>query len=171
MVRNLITIEGETATIHVMRRDCSRHKVLIDAKHVPFLEDYLVHVVPGKETFYARVTDKHGVSHQLHRILMNTPSDLEVDHKDGNGLNNLESNLINCLHAENTQNKRVRKSTSGIRGVSWYATYGKWVATVVLNKKQHNLGYFDDPEEAGKAVTTFRAEHMPFSSEARAITG
>ena len=40
----------------------------------------------------------------MHRIIMNTPSHLEVDHWDHNILNNQKSNLKNCTHKENCQN-------------------------------------------------------------------
>ena len=40
----------------------------------------------------------------MHRIIMNTPSHLEVDHWDHNRFNNQKSNLRNCTHKENCQN-------------------------------------------------------------------
>ena len=55
---------------------------------------------------------------RMHRLLMNTPSGMEVDHADGDGLNNQRNNLRNCSKAENQRNKkRQANNTSGFKGV------------------------------------------------------
>lgn len=40
----------------------------------------------------------------MHRFIMNTPKELEVDHLDHDGYNNQKSNLRNCTHKENMEN-------------------------------------------------------------------
>jgi hypothetical protein len=54
----------------------------------------------------------------LHRVIMNTPNHLEVDHIDNNGLNNQKYNLRNCTGKNNRLN-RVAMGTSKYLGVSW----------------------------------------------------
>ena len=41
---------------------------------------------------------------RMHRVIMNTPDNQEVDHADHNGLNNQEYNLENCTHKKNMAN-------------------------------------------------------------------
>lgn len=83
---------------------------------------------------------------------------IEVDHIDGNGLNNQRSNLRNVTHAENIQNQRVqRRSKSGYRGVTYFPNCGKWKrkkpwrARIKVDGDDTTIGYFSTPEEAAKA--------------------
>lgn len=109
----------------------------------------------------------------LHRFVMGLePSDpRRVDHQDRDPLNNWRDNLRFATDAQNAQNQGPRKRTlkvSGHRGVVWDKTRGKWRAQAMLDGKCHNLGRFDDVEEAARVVAAFRREHMPFSEEAAA---
>lgn len=92
-----------------------------------------------------------GKMHRAHRViwLLQTgswpPPDMDVDHVNGDGLNNRWANLRLATRAQNTANSRLGKGNrSGFKGVSYYARAGKWRA--VLGKK--HLGLFDTPEEA-----------------------
>src|SRR6185436_16061097 len=56
-----------------------------------------------------------GTRVRMHRLVMESiagpiPNTYDIDHKDGNGLNNCRDNLRICLHSFNTANK---KKTSG----------------------------------------------------------
>lgn len=54
----------------------------------------------------------------LHRLITSCPSELEVDHKNGNSLNNHRGNLRVCTHADNMKNKRVEPlGHNGIPGI------------------------------------------------------
>lgn len=44
-----------------------------------------------------------------------------------------------------------RDNTSGYKGVSWYRRKAKWCAQIRVDKRDRNLGYFDDPWEAAQA--------------------
>jgi hypothetical protein len=82
----------------------------------------------------------------IHRLIMNPPKNMMVDHKDNNGLNNQRSNLRICTNAQNIMNanKFKRKCSSKYKGVSklnpWRASIG--------NK---TLGNFKTEIEAAKA--------------------
>lgn len=47
--------------------------------------------------------------------------------------------------------KLFRNNSSGVRGVSWHAGTGKWVARMQRDDKTVTLGYFSSIEEAAKA--------------------
>lgn len=48
----------------------------------------------------------------LHRFLLSAPPGFEVDHVDGNGLNNRRSNLRLATRGQNRQNSRIRSNKS-----------------------------------------------------------
>lgn len=93
-----------------------------------------------------------------------------VDHINGDRLDNRRANLRPCTRAENQQNRRgaTRGSSSRFRGVSWRSDMRKWVAYGRLAGKTHRLGNFESEDEAARVAAAWRAEHMPFSSEAAA---
>ena len=67
-----------------------------------------------KETLDGKV-----ITLMMHRFVMNEPSkEFDIDHIDGNGLNNQKENLRICTRSQNCMNKRVRKdSGTGYKGV------------------------------------------------------
>lgn len=71
----------------------------------------------------------------------------EVDHRDGNGLNNVWTNLRAVSRTENARNhKRSKHNTSGCRGVG--KTRNGWWAYIYVNRRRISVGHFRDKEEA-----------------------
>lgn len=97
-----------------------------------------------------------GKSYRAHRlawIIMNgnSPSD-QLDHIDGNRLNNSISNLRECSNLQNGQNKRSKPgSSSKYLGVHWNSRIMKWQASIKINGVSKYLGVFDDEEDAYSA--------------------
>src|ERR1700685_1864374 len=65
---------------------------------------------------------------RMHRVLLGlTDLKIEVDHRDGNGLNNQRHNLRIATHGQNMCNRSMQKNNiSGVRGVCWHKDAGKW---------------------------------------------
>jgi hypothetical protein len=87
----------------------------------------------------------------------------EVDHRNGDPLDNRRQNLRVVSRAENAQNVPARGGTSPFRGVTWDKRKGRWMAQAKLGGRQRFIGYFDDDAEAGRAAAEWRRENMPFS--------
>ena len=106
---------------------------------------------PTKTKFYA-VRKCNGKQVKMHRVIMNAPDDLFVDHIDHNGLNNTRANLRLCSFAQNMRDvgSNVR-ATSRYKGVHWNKRMKRWAAAIQFEKKQYHLGYFKDETEAAKA--------------------
>jgi HNH endonuclease len=80
----------------------------------------------------------------MHRFLLKAPAGIEVDHIDGNGLNNQRKNLRLATRFENQQNcPKPVTNTSGAKGASMHKATGKWVANIRAHGKQHHLGLFN----------------------------
>lgn len=76
----------------------------------------------------------------------------EVDHKDRDIHNCLDSNLRKCTPSQNKANRRLFSSNkSGYRGVGWHSRDEVWAAKITVNGKPKHLGYFDDIHQAAKA--------------------
>jgi hypothetical protein len=126
----------------------------IDIKHAKFKagdEAGRVHTdSSGKK--YRRV-GINGKEYRTHRIiyLLKTGKvpEHEIDHKDGNGLNNLWKNLRDVTSLENMRNlKKYRNNTSGVVGVYWDRATGKWKAQIRVKGKDIYLGLFTHKEDA-----------------------
>lgn len=73
-----------------------------------------------------------------------------VNHKDFNKQNNHKDNLEVVTQRVNSNRKHL-KSTSKYTGVAWNKRDNKWAATIVIDSKKINLGYFDDEKDASIA--------------------
>lgn len=91
----------------------------------------------------------------LHRVVMehalgrSLTQGEQVDHVNGDTLDNRRSNLRVVTQAENQQNRGKRYSNkSGYKGVSWHEQRRKWAASIKVNKERLFLGLHDTPEAA-----------------------
>lgn len=133
-------------------------------KHIPLTqgkfalvddEDYDALVSMGSwyfnaQGYAAREDDRLGV--RMHRLLLGASPSQEVDHVNGNKLDNRKSNLRFCSHAENGRNRGPNlNSRSGIKGVTWCKSTGSWSAEISKLGKKARLGRFSCPLEAADA--------------------
>lgn len=88
---------------------------------------------------------------RLHRAIIAAPIHLQVDHIDGNPLNNQKSNLRLCTNKNNSTNSDTKRGKSGFKGVSWHKGMGGWRVRVRKDNKELQVGYFKCPIEAAKA--------------------
>ena len=95
----------------------------------------------------------YGTRYPAHRIIwaMNYsiwPTE-EIDHIDGDRLNNRLENLRNVSRVENSRNMALRvDSTSGATGVCWDKSRAKWVSQIRINGIRINLGRFASFKDA-----------------------
>lgn len=86
------------------------------------------------------------------REIMNCPPGLEVDHINGDLLDNRRCNLRICTHGENMRNRRLqRNNTSGYRGVHYFKRDGRYVAYIYLNGQKIHIGSYKTGIDAAMA--------------------
>lgn len=87
----------------------------------------------------------------LHRYILGLNIG-EIDHVNGNPLDNRRSNLRIVSHQENMRNQRPHQDSCGpFKGIWWSATCQKWAAQICHKGKKFYLGLFGDPIEAARA--------------------
>lgn len=85
----------------------------------------------------------------LHRLIMNPPKGMDVDHINGNGLDNRRCNLRICTRSQNIRNAIGKKGTSQYKGVCRHRN--SWLASITKDYKQIHIGHYSTEIEAAKA--------------------
>lgn len=99
-------------------------------------------------------------SRLMHRIIMNAPASIEVDHINGDPADNRKSNLRLCTRRQNMFNRRPSKlSKTGYKGVVETKS-GRFRAMIYYNGKNHWLGVFSTPKEAAEAYNKVANKHF-----------
>jgi len=101
---------------------------------------------------YINKKSKHKFMHHLILNIKNARENkIEVDHIDGNGLNNQKHNLRICNKSQNCMNQKLRKtSTTKYKGVSWHKAANKFESHITINRKKKYLGLYNTDIEAAK---------------------
>jgi HNH endonuclease len=105
--------------------------------------------------YYVVYRYNHNKRIYLHRFLLSvTDSKIQVDHKDGNTLNNKLSNIRACPKGKyNAINRpKQRNNTSGYKGVFKREDTKtlKYRAAIRVDQRLISLGTFENPKEAAK---------------------
>jgi hypothetical protein len=138
MVKKILLSQGKVALVDDVDFEC--------------LNQYKWYVKKESQAYYAC---RHGSRkkeprpfYRMHRCITNAPKGMEVDHINGDGLDNRRSNLRIVTHRQNCQNQQYKKITSKYPGVCWHKASDKWAAAISINGKPKHLGLFKTELEA-----------------------
>lgn len=145
---------------------------VVDAASEPFIGQWDWSV--SSQGYARRSITVSGKTHLvwMHRVICCAPEGVEVDHINGDPLDNRTGNLRLVTHGQNLQNRG--RNTSRRDGVSFKgvyknancATYTARMTSMVDGKKSHvYLGSFADQESAARAYD--QAAYERFGSHAR----
>jgi len=127
---------------------------LVDDDEYEYLAQWKWCAQKSGNRFYAKRHDKddNKVIVLMHVSLLGSKLGLEIDHINGNGLDNQRNNLRHVTHRQNQQNLHINKS-SKYPGVSWHKANNSWVAHIRYRKFRNDthLGYFTTQELAYEA--------------------
>jgi len=142
------------------------YQAIVDDEDYEKLSQWKWFAHRGKSTFYAERKMRNPlISSQsvirMHRIILEAPSCLHVDHINGNGLDNRRENIRLCTNAQNAMNQRMSKSsTTLMKGVSWRSSKNKFEAAIRVRGKSVYLGAFPCLTCAALAYDMAAVEHF-----------
>ncbi len=122
---------------------------LVDDEDYPILSRYTWRIDPKGYI----VTNFNGTTLRIHRLILNPPKNIQIDHKNNKKFDNQKHNLRLATNTQNQQNvlKTKRKTSSKYKGVHWRKDANIWVARIAVNGKRIHLGFFGTELEAAKA--------------------
>ena len=139
-------INGDTSIIFLYDKSGNvTGQVLLDTEDLETCIAYKWHMKKSLNTNYATSTMKGGRKIFLHRLVLGYNGNMDVDHINGNGLDNRKLNLRIVPRSKNIFNQR--KPLTGIFKVK----SGRFRASVCHNYKTIYIGTYDTKEEAVEA--------------------
>ena len=103
------------------------------------------------------------VKYRLHRIIFMWHHGYlpkEVDHINGNKLDNRIENLRAATKSQNLRNTGIRKTnSSGYKNVTWRKDNKTWAVALRYNGKPLHIGFFKDLELAGLVAEEARNKY------------
>lgn len=91
----------------------------------------------------------------MHRLILNTRKEDQIDHINGNGLDNQRNNLRLATQQQNMWNRRKRVVCGGdssvFKGVVWDKARNKWLVKICYSGRYYHVGRFIDEKEAALA--------------------
>lgn len=91
-------------------------------------------------------------AHRLAYLFMTgdvPPKGMDMDHINGDRADNRWVNLRTATRSQNNYNmRRTKLNVSGVKGVSWVAERGQWLARITVEGRKIHLGQFDEKERA-----------------------
>lgn len=118
--------------------------------------------IVDKSHGYKRVlfNGKYYLTHRLIWEMFNGKFDYNLDHKNGDILDNRLENLRPCDQTQNTANSKTRSDNkSGFRGVVWHKATSKWQAQTMFKGQRIHIGLFENKLEAALAYN-YKAKEL-----------
>lgn len=120
----------------------------VDDEDYEYLNQWKWYIYIDRSYRYAIRRDyKSGKRIRMHRIIINAPDNMLVDHIDHNGLNNQRCNIRLCTNTQNQWNMKGRRN--GYKGVSVEKYCFR--ASIKYKGKTIHLGSFKTEIEAARA--------------------
>lgn len=144
---NKIEYIGDIVVMDVSTRKYPDTYTVISKEDYSKVKHLKWYAIQGVRTLYVQASlGKERLS--LHKYILGCNDDMVTDHEDGDGLNNVRSNLRKVDRKVNGKNVPCpRNNTTGCMGVS-FTKGGKYRAYITVDDVQISLGTFDTFESA-----------------------
>lgn len=142
-----------TKKLIVNNKKCGDFEVLLDSDDFERISKFKWYINKQRGNKFRVVAFKKNKQIKLHRYILNiTDSSVQVDHINGNPLDNRKCNLRSCSNQQNSMNRKI-KNPLGYKGVfkEKKNLQKPYRAGITFNRKNISLGYFKTLEEAALA--------------------
>lgn len=128
-------------------------QVIVSAEDYASLSQHTWYLLAGGYAARNCIIDGCKKAIYMHREILGFPSGQDVDHVNGNRLDNRRENLRAASRSQNNYNQRkIREGKSSqYRGVTWCRNKKRWMAQIWVTGKHIVVGYFRDEQEAARA--------------------
>ena len=169
VLRQLLCYEAETGKLFWKHRDATWFTLANEARNRRAQKIWNT-INAGNEAFCTVRSDGYlcgsifNVKHITHRvawaIYYGSWPQHQIDHINRRRADNRIANLRDVTHSGNSKNYPLLKTnTSGIAGIYWDASRGKWCAEIVSDGVRHHLGRFEKKQDA---VTARKAAEVRY---------
>jgi hypothetical protein len=148
-MKNNFKIDGDTLILYSRKHN---EEMLFSVEDLDTVKEHTWYI----NKRYVRTMIKQKFM-SAHRLLMNPPDGMQVDHINGMPHDNRRANLRIVTHQVNHHNRRSAK------GYYWDTQKRKYKAQIVLNKKNIYLGLYDTEVEARDAYIAAKKIYHPTS--------
>ena len=121
---------------------------LLDDEDYEKLNKYNWSLSRRHHMLYATSKMGTGKTSKMHRVILAVPLNIEIDHRDNNGLNNQKDNLRICTRSQNQANRNSLIGTSVYKGVSRAPRSRLWRTDIQARGKHIYLGQFKSEKDA-----------------------
>jgi len=150
----------------------------VDEADLLLLAGYSWSAMRVRNTWYACAYQRgsHGMGARknvlMHRLLLDAPKGVQVDHRNGDGLDNRRINLRLASASQNQMNRHASAGRSQFKGVTWGGRAERWIARTQMDGESRHVGAFADEVEAARAYDSAALDrfgqfaHLNFPREA-----
>jgi hypothetical protein len=125
---------------------------IVDEEDYDWLNQWKWHYSKVRDTGYAvrgdRISSGKLKIIRMHRLIVNPPVGMFIDHINGDRLDNRKCNLRICTNIQNSHNRKINNGRK-YKGVCFERI--KWRAYIDVNKVRIHLGMFSSEIDAAKA--------------------
>lgn len=131
---------------------------MVDDVDCEYLSKFKWYALKNANAYYAvrnvyQPNDRQIKIH-MHRVILECPDNFQVDHIDGNGLNNQKNNIRIVTSRQNHQNLHNIRSSKYPGVARNLNTTNPWSALIKINGKTKHLGVFPSETDAFCAYVT-----------------
>ena len=153
-IKNKFKIDGDMLIVY-NRKD--NREMICDAIDYDIISQHTWYLGDGYVITNIKCATGKQTRLLLHRMLMNPPAGMQVDHINGIKHDNRKANLRIVTSQVNNHNRQSAK------GYSWKKNVAKYQAEIMLNNKTIYLGLYNTADEARQAYLAAKKIYHPTS--------